>query len=168
MVTSPTKYRIFVSKWWEGSDMTVSDLEKFKNLILQREENLTALIESPEGINRADEEKLQTLFAQMQSALKRIEDRTFGACKVCKGEMELHRLEIQPVVDVCLECITTEERTILEEELTLAGKIHRALLPQAVQNIEGFELAVKSLAARTVGGDYYDFIPAGDRGFPGL
>jgi len=46
----------------------------------------------------------------------------------------------------------------LEDELTIASRIHRALLPQQVERIEGFDLGVKSLAARSVGGDYYEFL----------
>jgi sigma-B regulation protein RsbU (phosphoserine phosphatase) len=146
----------------EENYMTVSDLEHFKNLILQRERNLAALIDSPRGINKADSAKLQLLIGQIKDAITRIENKTFGTCSDCKGEIELYRLEIQPVVDVCLGCISPKEQALLEEELTLAGKIHRALLPQTVEKINGFELAIKSLAARTIGGDYYDFIPAGD------
>jgi serine phosphatase RsbU (regulator of sigma subunit) len=83
-------------------------------------------------------------------------------CQVCKDPVELYRLEVQPVTEVCLGCITTEERNRLEEELYLASRIHRALLPQHVARIDGFDIAVKSLAARVVGGDYYDFLPSRD------
>ncbi len=51
---------------------------------------------------------------------------------------------------------------ILEEELAVAGKIHRALLPQKSPVVAGYEFAVKSFAAGTVGGDYYDFITRDD------
>lgn len=51
---------------------------------------------------------------------------------------------------------------MLEEDLYLASKIHRALLPQTIPEIEGFEVEVRSLAARNIGGDYYDFLPGAD------
>jgi sigma-B regulation protein RsbU (phosphoserine phosphatase) len=103
-------------------------------------------------------------LGEIKNALGRIEEHSFGACKVCQGELELHRLEVQPVLRVCLDCISAEEKTQLEEELFLASKIHRALLPQNVERIDGFDIAVKSLAARVVGGDYYDFLPSTDGG----
>jgi serine phosphatase RsbU (regulator of sigma subunit) len=74
--------------------------------------------------------------------------------------VEHYRLEVQPATEVCLDCISKQEQTQLEEELFLASKIHRALLPQSVEQVEGFEVKAISLAARTIGGDYYDFLPS--------
>ncbi len=142
--------------------MTINDLEHFKELLLQREANVATLLKSPIGVNSNDADKVQVLVDEIKDALKRIENGTYGTCEVCKGTVEIDRLEIQPVAQICLECISAAERTNLEEELTLAGKIHRALLPQAIERIDGFEVGVKSLAARTVGGDYYDFLPGSD------
>jgi serine phosphatase RsbU (regulator of sigma subunit) len=143
--------------------MTISDLEHFKDLLLEKEENVRHWLDSPNTPNSEDIQKAQSLVIEIKGALGRVENKTYGSCEVCKDGIELYRLEVQPVTEVCLGCITPEERAQLEEELYLASKIHRALLPQTVQKIEGFEIVVKSLAARIVGGDYYDFLPsAGD------
>ncbi len=55
----------------------------------------------------------------------------------------------------------------IEEELAkvrLAAVIQRDLLPKQAPQIEGYDLAGRSIPAQTVGGDYFDFIPAGDGG----
>ncbi len=137
--------------------MTLSDLEHFRNLLLERQDNINQLLAAGGAIPQADSQKAEALLSEIKNALGRVEHKSFGECIVCHGEVEMHRLDIQPTTQVCLECITAEQRQQLEEELYLASKIHRALLPQEVSRIEGFDIAVKSLAARTVGGDYYDF-----------
>ena len=47
----------------------------------------------------------------------------------------------------------------LTQELNEARKIQMSMLPQAVPNIPGFQLAAYSNPAVAVGGDFYDFIP---------
>jgi sigma-B regulation protein RsbU (phosphoserine phosphatase) len=47
---------------------------------------------------------------------------------------------------------------ILEQELGMARDIQARLLPKAAPELEGFEIAGASYAAKEVGGDYFDFI----------
>jgi len=148
--------------------MTVSDLEHFRNVLLEREQNLSEWLTNSFGAVDEDVVKVHSLMAEITEALGRVEDKSFGNCDVCKGGIELFRLEVQPVTAVCLGCITPEERAQLEDELYLASKIHRALLPQTVEKVDGYDIAVKSMAARFVGGDYYDLLPASGSGMPRL
>jgi sigma-B regulation protein RsbU (phosphoserine phosphatase) len=140
--------------------MTPLELEHFKNLLADRVNAITDWLESPGFRDDDDVQKVYSLLAQIKDAITRIENNTYGKCELCDGIIEPDRLEIQPAAKVCLECISDEEKRLLEEELFLASKIHRALLPQKVAKIDGFEVVVKSIAARMVGGDYYDFLPA--------
>lgn len=144
--------------------MTLSDLEYFRNLLAERQQNVVELLGSPGVVTHDDIQKAQAILTDIKEALGRVEHHSFGTCVVCQGEIEHDRLEIQPVVQVCLDCISQKERTQLEEELFLASKIHRALLPQSAARIEGFDMAVRSLAASMVGGDYYDFLPPNNGG----
>lgn len=50
------------------------------------------------------------------------------------------------------------ERQLLEQELSLAAQIQQGFWPQSIPEFEPYQLAGMSLAARHVGGDYYDFI----------
>ena len=53
-----------------------------------------------------------------------------------------------------------EEQSLkkIEEELRFAHDIQTNLLPKSNPKIDGFDIAGKSVSAREVGGDYYDFI----------
>ena len=138
--------------------MTTADLERFRELLVEREGLLSDYVSRLGNAPSTELDKVRGLLADIREAFHRIEDHSFGTCQVCKDEVEYDRLEVQPIRQVCLGCITEEERSALEDELTIASRIHRALLPQQVEKIEGYDLSVKSLAAQSVGGDYYDFL----------
>ena len=142
--------------------MTVSELEHFRDLLLERENLLTGLLDSLTEKSEDEARKVRELVAQIRNALLRVEEHSFGTCEICRGEVELYRLEAQPALQVCLSCISDHERKQLEDELFVASKIHRALLPQTVRAIEGFDLSIRSQAAGNVGGDYFDVLPTSD------
>jgi phosphoserine phosphatase RsbU/P len=50
------------------------------------------------------------------------------------------------------------EKERMEEELSIARDLQVSMLPAECPQIAGFEIAAYSLAAREVGGDFYDFI----------
>lgn len=138
--------------------MTLSDLEHFRNILLEREQNLSEWLDCIAASGGEDARKARDLLEEIREALEKIEQNRYGICKVCECEVELHRLEVQPATEVCLACISDKDKETLEEELYIASKIHRALLPKDIREIEGFDFAVKSLAAHSIGGDYYDFL----------
>jgi sigma-B regulation protein RsbU (phosphoserine phosphatase) len=51
-----------------------------------------------------------------------------------------------------------QEKERLEREMELASEVQRLLLPATTPDIPGFSFGAYGLAARQVGGDYYDFI----------
>ena len=63
------------------------------------------------GTDAMEREK-NLLFAQregsyldyVQEALQRIEDGTFGVCRVCGGEIGRARLEAVPTATQCIQC----------------------------------------------------------------
>ena len=50
----------------------------------------------------------------------------------------------------------------LEQELVTAREVQRILLPEKAPPLRGYRIAGHNQAARTVSGDYYDFLPLGD------
>ncbi len=54
------------------------------------------------------------------------------------------------------------EQEKLNRDLALAVEVQRRLLPERPPDAPGAELAAMSLPARGIGGDYYDFLDAGD------
>jgi len=47
-------------------------------------------------------------------------------------------------------------------ELSIAREIQESFLPETVPEVEGFDLAAKSIPAKEVGGDFYDFVPVSE------
>lgn len=146
--------------------MQVSELEHFRDLLIERQQHIKDWLNKASPVHESDIDKIKSLMGEITNALEKIKQDSFGDCDVCHGEIEKYRLEIQPVTQICLDCISKEEKTVLEEDLFLASKVHRALLPQEIPKIEGYDLSVRSLAARSIGGDYYDFLNSPDRNAP--
>ncbi len=48
--------------------------------------------------------QLQLQLQRVESALQRIEKRTFGKCGKCHGDISGERLEIQPDAVLCVRC----------------------------------------------------------------
>lgn len=55
-----------------------------------------------------------------------------------------------------------QSEKLMESELASASEIQRGLLPTDSPHIEGYEVAGFNLPCRTVGGDYYDYLPYHD------
>ncbi|MEA2030613.1 MAG: SpoIIE family protein phosphatase [candidate division Zixibacteria bacterium] len=55
------------------------------------------------------------------------------------------------------------ERARLQEEVSMARQIQLGLLPSSPPVLETVNISVHSTPSRTVGGDFYDFIPIDDR-----
>ena len=56
------------------------------------------------------------------------------------------------------------EQEKLRRDLALAAEVQRRLLPERPPETPGATLAAMSVPARAVGGDYFDFLDAGDHG----
>ncbi len=138
--------------------MRSSDTQHFKEVLLERRRLLDEWFQSPVSLRGDEATLVRQLLAQIHEALRRVDDESYGQCEICHDEVERYRLEVQPATSVCLGCISDKEKAELEEDLYLASKIHRALLPQTIPVINSFDTAVRSLAAGSIGGDYYDFL----------
>lgn len=51
------------------------------------------------------------------------------------------------------------ERETYEKELKIGEEVQRAILPKKVPDYPGVEMAARFIAAKEVGGDFYDFVP---------
>lgn len=54
--------------------------------------------------NLATEKILETSLRDIDNALERIENGTYGVCKYCGKEIDPKRLLIRPVASACVEC----------------------------------------------------------------
>ena len=55
-----------------------------------------------------------------------------------------------------------EQFAKLEHELKVASDIQKSMLPRTIPEFEGYEIYANMIPAKTVGGDFYDFIPLSD------
>ena len=98
------------------------------------------------------------LLEEVDSALQRIDRGTFGICENCHDTVEEERLRENPLVRVCLGCLTPQQQRALEYDLELAGQIQQGLLPPCDVAIAGWDVCYHYQPAGVVSGDYCDLI----------
>src|SRR5271166_4912635 len=109
-------------------------------------------------------EQLNQLLTQVDEALERIHVGQFGMCTVCHESVEADRLLRDPLVSVCLGCLSPAQQRALEYDLELAARIQNGLLPASDLAIPGWQVAYHYRPAGMVGGDYCDVIADGKGG----
>lgn len=55
------------------------------------------------------ETRLAHELAEIDAALQRISDGSYGECEECGDTIPTRRLEIQPMARMCVECLETQE-----------------------------------------------------------
>jgi sigma-B regulation protein RsbU (phosphoserine phosphatase) len=113
--------------------------------------------ESPELITEA-----QTHLQVIDTSLQKLDEGTLGICTVCHGTVDDALLEMDYTACVCLDDFSTQERRALENELELSQVVQRAMMPQQIPNIAGYDIAGYNRPAQIIGGDYYDFFQFND------
>ena len=98
----------------------------------------------------------------IDESLQKLEEGTLGVCTVCNGIVDESLLKMDYTASVCLDHYSDQERRQLEDELELSQVIQRALLPQQVPEMTGFDIAGYSRPAQIIGGDYFDFLRFND------
>ena len=127
-----------------------------EQLFDRRQKIETAIIDSDEDT------ELLRLLGEVDAALGRMDDGSYGLCDVCHDPIEADRLLADPLVRVCLGDLTSAQQHALEEDLELAASIQRGLLPQPNFSVDGWESCFHYEAAGAVSGDYCDLIKADD------
>jgi sigma-B regulation protein RsbU (phosphoserine phosphatase) len=131
---------------------TMSD-SQFRSQLEQRKKRLVAAIPaSPQPA------QLSRLLEEVDSTLDRMTKGSFGVCEICHEEIERERILLDPFARVCLSHLSHEQRAALEEDLQLAARIQRALLPPQTLRADGWNIHFQYDPAGTVSGDYCDVI----------
>src|SRR5215510_816057 len=121
----------------------------------RRQQRLKTALESPSA-----EPGLSLLLDEVDAALSRMENGSYGLCEVCHDPIERDRLLADPLVRFCLDDLSKEERQALEHDLALAAKIQRRLLPPSDASTADWQLSYHYEPARVVSGDYCDYFRA--------
>ncbi len=125
----------------------------FRAQLLERmqrvQEAITQLGPTPE---------LLSLVNEVESALGRMKDGTFGFCETCHDPIESDRLLADPLLRFCLDHLTSRQQRALEQDLELARRIQTSMLPQRGITFDDWEIDFFYQPAEIVGGDYCDLI----------
>jgi sigma-B regulation protein RsbU (phosphoserine phosphatase) len=111
-----------------------------------------------------DRSDLRHLLHEVDTALERFDSGSYGLCGVCHEPIEGERLAADPLVSVCLGCLSEDQARALEKDLELAARIQTGLLPARHVSFGGWEIHHRYEPAGPVSGDYCDLVePRGDR-----
>jgi sigma-B regulation protein RsbU (phosphoserine phosphatase) len=115
------------------------------------------------ALMRGQDPDLQRLLGEVDAALERVALGTYGICETCHEPIEAERLAVDPLTRFCLDHLSTAEQRALEQDLQLAARVQRGLLPQHDLRVCGWQIDYYYEPATTVSGDYCDVL-AGENG----
>lgn len=133
--------------------MATPQVDFFSSQLEGRRERLKAAL-----AQYGDNLKLTRLLEEVDSALQRLDNGTFGLCENCHETIEADRLLADPLVRLCLDHLTPSEQRALEADLDLAARIQKGLLPKLTQTIGDWEVFFHYQSAGPVSGDYVDLL----------
>jgi sigma-B regulation protein RsbU (phosphoserine phosphatase) len=105
---------------------------------------------------------VNSLLAEVDAALQRIDDGSYGLCETCHDPIEPDRLQRNPLARFCLDHLTIEELHAHEQDLELATQIQANLLPAKNLISGNWETHYRYEPAGVVGGDYVEILRSGD------
>ena len=105
-----------------------------------------------------ESDQVLRLLDEVDSALHRIDHGAFGVCEECLGTVPGEQLAENPLLRVCLDCLTPKQARALEYDLELAAQIQKGLLPPRDVAFSGWDISYHYQPAGMVSGDYCDLI----------
>jgi sigma-B regulation protein RsbU (phosphoserine phosphatase) len=136
-----------------GGTMATTEISYLRNELEVRRQRLLDASSTQPGAG-----SLQLLLDSVDAALSRIDKGTFGICEQCHDTIEADRLICDPLVRFCLDHLSKDEQRALENDLQMAARIQRTLLPRADWAIDGWQARYHYQPSNMVSGDYCDLI----------
>jgi sigma-B regulation protein RsbU (phosphoserine phosphatase) len=102
--------------------------------------------------------QLAELLERVEEVLRNTQSGADVVCRVCHDRISPERAREHPLVDVCLECMTAEQRDALGHDLRLAGNVQRKLLPSPTTTRDGWEVQYLWEPFGAVSGDHLDLV----------
>lgn len=125
-----------------------------RDQLVDRRHKLTAALNW-----QPQEAHLKQLLYDVDAALAKMNQGTYGVCELCHEPVEASRLMCDPLVRYCLDHLTAAERSALEYDLHAAANLQRGLLPPAESDHDGWQIAHRYRPLGAVSGDYCDLVP---------
>jgi sigma-B regulation protein RsbU (phosphoserine phosphatase) len=140
--------------------MEAGELGVFRSQLLERRRRIEAARAS-----LGESADLARLLGEIDAALERVEQGTYGLCASCHEPIEKNRLMADPLVCLCLDHLTTSQRRALESDLELASAVQTRLLPDRDLECHGWTVHYRYRPQGPVSGDFCDLAVDGDRLF---
>jgi sigma-B regulation protein RsbU (phosphoserine phosphatase) len=129
------------------------DYTDFRRQLKNRRKRLEEVIQ-----HNQENSHLTHLLQEVDSALARMNNKTYGLCEICHDEIEKDRLLADPLTRFCLDHLDPEQQRALEQDLYLASRIQGALLPARDMQLINWNIYYSYLPAGAVSGDYCDLV----------
>ena len=91
----------------QKGDSTIEELTDSNEVFADPADRATA--ESDRAFTLRIRDRERRLIRKIQSALKRIDDGTYGICDECGEEIAIPRLKARPVTRLCINCKAKQE-----------------------------------------------------------
>jgi sigma-B regulation protein RsbU (phosphoserine phosphatase) len=115
--------------------------------------------------SRSDPQLLE-LLQKLDDALQHMHADSWGICDVCHDAIPPANLEEHPLISVCLECMSNEQRSALERDLRSAAEVQRTFLPPTRLSHDGWDLEYVWEPFGAVSGDHIDVVQPPDENEP--
>jgi sigma-B regulation protein RsbU (phosphoserine phosphatase) len=127
----------------------------------------TKLIDRRQQLEKAVAERgslddIVRLVEQVDAALRRMDNHTYGTCTVCGTDIEETDLVLNPFAEYCLCRLSDKQQAALQHDLDTAQRIQRGLLPAQDVHAAGWEAHYHYQPAGPVSGDYCDLVTTGN------
>lgn len=127
----------------------------------------TKLIDRRQRLEQAVSERgspddIVALVEQVDAALRRMEEHTYGTCAVCGEGVEEADLLRNPFAEYCLCRLSDRQQAALQHDIDTAQRIQRGLLPAQDVRAAGWEAHYRYQPAGPVSGDYCDLVTPGN------
>ena len=138
------------------NNASTSLIHELRPKIMERRARLQAVARSVSA------EYVHELLAEIDAALQKMDNGSYGLCETCHDAIEADRLERNPLVRFCLDHLTEKELRAHEQDLELATQIQVRLLPARAVTTRDWETHYRYEPAGVVGGDYCEVVASGD------
>lgn len=139
-------------------------LDRVRSSLIEKSANLKSWLSSANELQvnthtgLGGRDAVEAQLSHLDEVIEKVDQGKLGECVICHQEVDDQLLELDYTACVCLAHFAEHEVRQLERELELAVLVQRALLPETLPELTGFELAVFTRPAQIVSGDYYDFL----------
>src|SRR5512136_2472014 len=91
-----------INELLDEAEKTVSEMTNGKDNF--PDPNDRATLESDRNFELRIRDRERKLIVKLQEAIKRIDDKTYGICETCGGQISEKRLLARPVTTQCIDC----------------------------------------------------------------